>query len=261
MSKYKDPFHEHKALVASLANPMKEHRALMASMPNPLKEFRDSIAAISNPYKELSESIVNSASFNLLKETALDISSNLSIEADGLISISSNRIAATELQELSDQIIHGSSLAQSTSLEESINNLVEEIRSQKDPLTQKILMWFIFPLLGLIIASFINPVVDYHVKSYLNADKRALSKQLKTNAKLSVSHESILGAYRYVSADTLNVRSSASQKSKLIGHLHFGCTVIVIERQKSWTLIEWNAPDTDAQITGWVFSRYLAKFK
>jgi hypothetical protein len=256
-----NPLKEHSALIASIADPLKEHRALMASMADPLKSFRASIAAISDPFKELSASILNSTSLSLLKDVALEVGPDLFIEADGLISLSSKRITATDLQEFSDLVIHNSSQIPSTSLEESLNNLVEEIRSQKDPLTQKILMWFIYPLIVAIFVSFINPVIDYHVESYLNADKRTLSKQLKKSVKSSITDENILGEFRYVSADILNVRYSASKKSESIGYLRFGYTVIVIERQKSWTLIEWNDRDTDAQVTGWVFSRYLAKFK
>ncbi|MCL1164444.1 SH3 domain-containing protein [Shewanella chilikensis] len=178
-----------------------------------------------------------------------------------MISLSSKQIAAIELQELSDQVIHNASKNPSTSLEESINNLVEEIRSQKDPITQKLLIWFIYPLIVAIVVSFINPVVDHHVKSYLNADKRVLSKQIKQSVRSSITDESILGEFRYISADILNVRYSATQKSETIGYLRFGYAVVVIEKQRNWTLIEWNDPDSDVQITGWVFSRYLAKFK
>ena len=122
-------------------------------------------------------------------------------------------------------------------------------------------MWFIYPLIVAIIASFINPVVNHHVTSYIDSDKRSLSKQIKNNVRLSITDDNILSAFRYVSADILNVRNAASQKSETIGYLRFGYTVIVIDRKKSWTLIEWSDPDSDVQITGWVFSRYLAKFK
>ncbi|GGX63827.1 SH3 domain-containing protein [Saccharospirillum salsuginis] len=255
-----DPLKEHRELMASLADPLKEHRALMASLADPLEEFRASIAGIPNPLKELSTSITGIDSFELLRNVAFEIGGDLSFDAEGLISVASKRMAVSDLQDLSYQVIHDSSLEPSGTLEESLNNLINEIRSQKDPLTQKLLMWFVYPLIVAVIVSFINPVVNNYVESHLNEDKRSLSKKIEANARRSVADGSVLKDFRYVTADTLNVRSSATQKSKTIGLLYFGYAVIIVDRQKSWTLVEWNDPDSEVRISGWVFSRYLAKF-
>lgn len=255
-----DPLKEHREMMAALGDPLKDHREMMAAMADPLKEFRESIAAIQNPFKDLSSAIASIDSLRLLKDIALDIGQNLSFEPDGQISFESKRLAISELQSLSYQVIHDSSVGPSGSLEESLNNLVDEIRAQKDPAIQKLLIWFIYPLVIAVIVSFLNPIVDYHIKSYLNEDKRSLSKKIELKAAASVDG-SFLTDFRYVSADVLNVRYSASKKAGIVGYLYFGYAVIVIEREKSWTLIEWNDPDSEIRIKGWVFSRYLAKFK
>ncbi|MDF1763002.1 MAG: SH3 domain-containing protein [Oleibacter sp.] len=255
-----DPLMEHREMIAALGDPLKEHRKMMAAMTDPLKEFRESIAAIQNPFKDLSTAIASIDSLSLLKDIALDVGHNLSFQADGRISFESKRLAISELQSLSYQVIHDSSVEPSGSLEESLNNLIDEIRAQKDPAIQKLLMWFICPLIIAVIVSFLNPVVDYHVKSYLNEDKRSLSKKIESKVAASVD-DSVLTDFRYVSADVLNVRYSASRKTETVGYLHFGYAVIVIDRQKSWTLVEWSAPESEIRIRGWVFSRYLAKFK
>jgi len=111
-----------------------------------------------------------------------------------------------------------------------------------------------------VIASFLNPIVDHNVKLYLNSDKRTLAKELRANVNSAIDNKEVLLSLRYVSVDVLNVRASASIKSEAIGYLHFSSTVLIIEKRKNWTLIEWHNPETGAQITGWVFSRYLAKF-
>ncbi len=255
-----DPLKKHREMMAALSDPLKEHRKMMAVMADPLKEFRESIAAIQNPFKDLSTAIASIDSLRLIKDVALDIGHNLSFEADGRISFESKRLAISELQSLSYQVIHDSSVEPSGSLEESLNNLIYEIRAQKDPAIQKLLMWFICPLIIAVIVSFLNPVVDYHVKSYLNEDKRSLSKKIESKVAASAD-DSVLTDFRYVSADVLNVRYSASRKAETVGYLHFGYAVIVIDRQKSWTLVEWSDPDSEIRIRGWVFSRYLAKFK
>jgi hypothetical protein len=139
--------------------------------------------------------------------------------------------------------------------------LTAALESLKDPSTQKILIYFLYPIIILLIASFFNPIVDHHVKSYLNSDKRVLTKELKATVNSAIDDKEILSSLRYVSADTLNVRASASANAKSIAYLSFASTVLILEKQKSWTLIEWKDPETDVQITGWVFSRYLAKFR
>ena len=272
MSSSLDPLKEHREMMAlisdpmkdmraSLSDPLKENREMMASFTSPMKDLLASLELISDPFTDMQKTIINSVSLKSIRDIAVDDQADINVDDKGVVTLATKRIASAELQKLSDKIFHNSSLAETNSLEESINNLVNEIRSQKDPLTQRILICFIYPLIILVIASFINPIVDYHVKSNLNSDKRSLVKELKMNVNSVVDNEDVLSSLRYVSADTLNVRTSGSVKSEAIGYLQFSSTVLIIDKQKSWTLIEWNDYETGAQLTGWVFSRYLEKFR
>lgn len=261
MTSMSDPLKSFRDSMALISDPLKEHRELMASLSDPLKGIRESIANISAPLNDFRNSIDTNLSLNHIKNIALEVQSDLNVDTEGLVTLSSKRITVSELQELSNKIIHESSLVHSDSLEDSINNLVNEIKLQRDPLTQKILMWFIYPLIIVIIASFINPVVDHHVKSYLNNNKRVLAKELRASVNSTVQDKDILKSFKYVSADVLNVRASDTIRSETIGYLCFSSVVIVIEKRKNWTLVEWNDSETNVQITGWVFSRHLAKFK
>ncbi|MGO1282378.1 MAG: SH3 domain-containing protein [Psychrobacter sp.] len=248
-------------MMASIANPLKDLRASMAVMSDPIRDLRASLMRISNPFAEIRNTVANSASLKSMREIEFEVQSNIEIDSKGTVTLDDKRITATALQELSNKIFYDSSIAKTNSLEESINNLVNEIRKQKDPLSQRILICFIYPLIIIVIASFLNPIVDHNVKSYLNSDKRALEKELKANANSVIDDRQLLLSLRYVSVDILNVRTSASTKSKPIGCLYFSSTVLIIEKRKNWTLIEWHDPETGAEITGWVFSRYLAKFR
>lgn len=270
-----DPLKEHREMMDSISNPMKglreslalmsdplkKHREMMESFSNPMKDLRASLKHLSDPISEIQNTLLKSSSLKSMRDIALEVQSNIEIDKEGFVSLSSKRIVAADLQELSNTIFQSSSLTESSSLEESINNLINEIKTQKDPLTQKILIYFVYPLIIIVIASFLNPVVDHYVQPYLNSDKRVLAKELKARVNSAVDNKDLLNTFRYVSADTLNVRSSASMKSEIIGILRFSSSVMVIEKRKNWTLIEWNAPETDAQITGWVFSRFLEKFR
>jgi hypothetical protein len=43
--------------------------------------------------------------------------------------------------------------------------------------------------------------------------------------------------------------------------LQFGQAVRVVEKGKDFTLVAWSSPDGSTHIRGWVYSRYLKKFK
>ena len=261
MDSFSDTTKNFQASLGLLSNPMKEHHEMMASFSDPMKELRESLSLSSGSLGDILNAITDNSSLNSIRDIALEVRPDIEVDDKGGIFLSSKHITALELQELSNKILHESSLVETSSLEESINILVSEIRSQKDPLIQKILFYFICPLILIIIGSLINPLVEHHVKTYLNSDKRALIKELKLSVSSTINNKEILSAFRYVSADTLNVRSSASVKSEIIGYLRFSSTVLVVKKEKNWTLIEWNDPDTDIQITGWVFTRYLARFR
>jgi len=261
MASISDPMKSLRASLALISDPLKEHREMMASISNPMKNFQASLASIPVSFRDVKNASINSVPLKSIRDIAFEVQADIEIGSEGEVSLSSKRISAIELQELSDTIFHNSSLEESNSLEDSINNLINEIRNDNDPLTQKILICFVYPLIVIIIASFITPIVDYHVKAYIGSNKRALEKELKSTVNSAIDDKYIVSTFRYVSADTLNVRISASVKSEIIGYLHFSSTVLIIEKQKSWTLIEWNNPESEAKITGWVFSRYLAKFR
>lgn len=256
-----DPMKEHREMLAALSDPMKEHREIIAAFSDPMRELRTSLALISAPNIDIHKALQGSVSLNSIKDIALSVKDSIEVDNEGGITLSSKRITAAELQELSDKIFHKSSLAELHSFDEAINRLISEISALKDPITQKILIYFVYPLIIIIIASFINPIVSHHVRSNMKLDKRSLVKELKVNVNKNVYNQAILNSLRYVSADTLNVRSSASINSDSIGYLRFSSAVLILEKQKNWTLIEWNDPDADAKITGWVFTRYLKRFR
>lgn len=267
-----------------LLEPLSEYRESLSFISDFANQaiYQESIAAwrgISEPMASVKEMILGhspknyasaidsiaseferSSGLNYLKSIALDISHDLKANDDGYISVASRKIAVQELHALSQQIIGDASLGNSASLEDSINNLISEIRVQKDPLIQKILIWLLYPIIVGVILSIVNPISEHYVSSYLKYDKKLQEKKLKNMAKNVVSDVDALRSIRYVAADRLNVRAAPSQRSESMAILKFGYAVIVLERKKDWTLVEWRDIDNNTSIQGWVFSRYLKKF-
>jgi uncharacterized protein YgiM (DUF1202 family) len=62
-------------------------------------------------------------------------------------------------------------------------------------------------------------------------------------------------------ASTLIVREIGTTKSDIIGVLHLGKAVKIINKAKSWSFVEYQDSLTGEVKTGWVFSRYLRKFE
>lgn len=220
---------------------------------NSPKNYASAIGSIASEFER-------SSGLSYLKSIALDISHDLKVNDDGYISVASRQIAVQELHDLSQQIIGDASLGNSASLEDSINNLISEIRVQKDPLIQKILIWLLYPIIVGVILSIVNPISEHYVSLYLKYDKKLQEKKLKNMAKNVVSDVDALRSIRYVAADRLNVRAAPSQKSESMAILKFGYAVIVLERKKDWTLVEWRDIENNTSTQGWVFSRYLKKF-
>lgn len=66
---------------------------------------------------------------------------------------------------------------------------------------------------------------------------------------------------RFVNVNNLNIRniSSATKKAKILGQLNLGDVIKIIDKKKNWTKIYFE--NENVTIKGWVFTRYISKFK
>ena len=71
-----------------------------------------------------------------------------------------------------------------------------------------------------------------------------------------------MSSYRFITINSLNVRTKPSiRKSKVIGQLHLGNIVEIIDKRKNWIKILYLDKKNDISIKGWVFTRYTRKFE
>jgi Bacterial SH3 domain len=139
--------------------------------------------------------------------------------------------------------------------------LLSEIRKGRDPSLKSIIYSFFIPLFVSIIMLYATPYLQNIQKGFNFKDKAAATKIIEREVPKIVPDKIILSDYRFVTASVLKVRRGNSQKSQLIGKLYFGSFVKIIQKKRSWTLIEWKDQNGDSEIRGWVFSRYLRKFR
>ncbi|MEH6462097.1 hypothetical protein [Chitinimonas sp. JJ19] len=69
----------------------------------------------------------------------------------------------------------------------------------------------------------------------------------------------ILKNYRIVTASKLKVRHCPRALSPEIAHLTAGNVVMLLKKEKDFTLVSWKDTESGVEIQGWVFSRYLQK--
>lgn len=205
-----------------------------------------------NAVPSLLEKIIAIQENALLELNKLDCSIT-----DRTIDTSEKTFNITEIQDEINSCLENSSfLSKEIECEKRIATFVRRIASQH-------------PIISFIISTFLISIITgvcaniYYSKfissSYQTQDKNLYIKIIQTQPKRMKIQNEILKNYRFVSADCLLVRESCSKKARVINKIYCGQLVEIIYKDKSWTLIKWR--DEENVYKGWVFSRYLKKFK
>lgn len=102
--------------------------------------------------------------------------------------------------------------------------------------------------------------------AWSRASTAPTSPQAATSAVSRSAHSvadspELLDGYRYVAAQVLAVRLNPKARAPQLGQLRFGHVVEVLDKNQDFALVRWQGGDGHAEIQGWVFARYLKKFK
>ncbi len=201
--------------------------------------------------------------FSTMQEQLAKLSTHSNFHEFGAFSISdASGFSFDELERLNDEVLE----IQSKSLSENefINTclVLSETKSEAVKLILlKILYYLIFPYFLSIVANITTPYYLNTLTTEQPTSARDIKKEINTTAYDLYSF-SELKEYRFVSASTLNIRNRGAKNSEIIGELYEGNVVRLLRKSKntSWSYIEYQ--DLDGSIReGWLFSRYLEKFK
>jgi hypothetical protein len=151
--------------------------------------------------------------------------------------------------------------AEQESIQKAFDCIVTAIEAQQKPTVQLMLFWFFRKLLDWLIAGAIGAAMGYYAPGVLGDSPQAAKKAIHESARVAVGSLEILADYRYVSIKVLIVRRNPCARSSEVGNLPFGRVVKLLKKEKDFSLVIWTDKDTDTEIQGWVFSRYLGKFK
>lgn len=254
-----------------LHDPMKEIREAIKAfrLQDPLKEYQEAMKATQSSMREISDGLKALGLENILKKISQQewplahatVDGGITVNADNTVTLDSTTLSCSEVQQIANEIVDRTFNRSSEQIETVVATLVAEIRALKNPPLEKFLSLLIYPIIVALIFSIINPITDYYIKESLGAEKREVAKKIRKHVLASTSDIGALDAYRLVSRKYLDVRTNPSAQSPSLGRLQFGQVVMLIERRKDWSLVAWSDDETEVAIQGWVFSRYLGKFR
>ncbi|MDI9412038.1 MAG: hypothetical protein QM401_00465 [Bacillota bacterium] len=157
------------------------------------------------------------------------------------------------------------------SFQQKIKNVIITFKDAQPVLALLIVVFLLSPLQSYIddaVLNFVRSKTTTIMSQAENTSYKVIEKTIRIEVSNSVNmniassemRQYILTNYRYVSSDKLAVRHSNRVKSNRLYTLEFGDVVRIVYKNKNWTLIEFICDD-DTVIQGWVFTRYLSKFK
>jgi len=167
----------------------------------------------------------------------------------------------SELKNAIDERLESAGFFNDRVTRKDFDKLRHDLKQIKETSLQKILWILIAILLNNLLTSpseNIKPNVNYN---FSISNRTYITKIIQKEIPKEIDNKYLLRTLRFVNKDSLDVRIIYYQRSRLLWTLHLGDVVRVIKRKKSCTLIEWSDQENDLRITGWVFSRYLKKFK
>jgi hypothetical protein len=186
-----------------------------------------------------------------------------------LLEDASQLSASDEAREDAANLVRGITEGVSNALtaQEAVDQIVQAIQATKEPLHQKLLYIILVPLLIAIVFAFVNPIADSYVKKWMEGaskqgtPKQEATKQVRAIAREAVGDVRLLNSFRFVSAQSLALKSGPRANARVVGQLMFGQLVRVLEKERNFTLVVWSSEDGEVELQGWVFSRYLKRFK
>lgn len=268
-----DPLKEYREAMKEiqLHDPMKEIRDAMKALQlqDPLKEYREAMKATQSSIRTISDGLKALGIEDILKTISqqewplahASVDGGITVNADHSVTLDSATLSSSEIQQIANEIADRTFNQSYERIEHVIATLVAEIRALKNPPLEKLLSLLVYPIVVALIFSIVNPIMDFYVKESLGAEKREVEKKIKKYVLASTKDSAALDSYRLVSRKVLDVRANPSATSPPIGRLCFGQVVLLIEKRKDWSLVAWSDDETEVAIQGWVFSRYLGKFR
>lgn len=140
--------------------------------------------------------------------------------------------------------------------------ILEAVRRPVTPSWKQMMLLFILlPVIASIVGNILSTLGIDYIKARLSESEQEAKRNVSSRAIAAVGDRALLSDYRFVSTRVLRVRLNAKALSKPIGELRFGQVVRILRKENDFSLVEWSSEEGSVSVQGWVFSRYLEKFR
>lgn len=146
-------------------------------------------------------------------------------------------------------------------VQEAVDRIVAAIQAQQKPTVRLMLWMFLRKMMDWLTAGLIGAALGHYTPAVLGEPPQAAKKAVQEAARKTVGSPELLRDYRYVSTKLLIVRLNPRARSPTVARLVFGKPVKLLKREKDFALVMWTDNESGTEIQGWVFARYLGKFK
>lgn len=248
----------------NLSNFTKFNNAIPEQLYNLSKFANLGSIELNNSLKILSESVtkinIEPDIFNSSINNIVKFGLEYQVDSAGTVSLNNEYIDKTKELEATNEILNDDEL----SIGQKLYSIIERFEYNN---------FIIFILLKIFIFSPIQSYIDDMGKGIIessiiavqaNENNIKINKEIKDNVVKNIDKEAknnkeyILNIYRFVNTNSLSVRVSNNTKSNKIYELKYGDVVKILKKNKNWSFIEYE--EDEAQIRGWVFTRYISRF-
>lgn len=233
---------------------LKTFQMLRDAIPEPLNSYKslifDKLNKLPDPQSFFKDAVDSLDELPNLPEFELDADQNLSIDGE----IYEKEDLTSFLRNAAEELTHYSI--------SSFKSFLQKLNSVFDRLTDtKLKNYLLNSITAFLISYFFYQItaqpVNNNLKPHSSNEKKLASKKLKKSARVIAANGGDISPYRYVTAFDLEVKMTPSNSSDVEGILYYGDVIVLLEKGRHWSLIEWE--DGDLTIEGYVFSRYLQK--
>jgi hypothetical protein len=177
------------------------------------------------------------------------------------IEIENKEIYVGKVQQIINSCLENKIENHYINIEKGINELIDISQKQKEPFIKTLLVAFLIEIIMQVMFCFVFPKIGQVIQRAITDDPKIVCKIIKKDLSGLKLDNTMLRDYRFVAVNSLNVRITNKKNSQLVGKLYIGQVVKIINKNKNWSLVEWVNDNQDVKIKGWVFTRYISRFK
>jgi len=184
--------------------------------------------------------------------------SNIRLNTDGTVSIDGQVRSMEAVEEAIERVVDALVEKKVTPELADIKRQLEQM--QPDSTLRKIVVGIVISILGWIICTLIlQPMVGAVSQMRTKANAKTAVRAVRETLLLSGENVATRATLRIVVSDILPVNAGRRHRSQIVGWLYPGDVVLLVDKRKGWSLVEFRDQSGQIILTGWVRSKYLCR--